>query len=41
MSNIIEFLGKLGQDSPLRNATGLELQAALVRAGIEPAVHAA
>ncbi|HWK50073.1 MAG TPA: hypothetical protein VNR40_09305, partial [Steroidobacter sp.] len=41
MSNIIEFLEQLGQDSRLRNATGLELQAALAQAGIEPAVHAA
>jgi hypothetical protein len=41
MSNIIEFLAKLGQDSQLRNATGRELQTALEQAGIEPAVYAA
>lgn len=41
MSNIIEFLEKLGQDSRLRNASELDLQAALAQAGIEPAVHAA
>ena len=29
MSNIIEFLDKLGQVSQLRNATGRELQTAL------------
>jgi hypothetical protein len=41
MSNIIEFLERLGQDSQLRNATGRELQTAMERAGIEPAVQAA
>ena len=41
MSNIIEFLEKLGQDSRLRNASGSELQAAMELAGIEPALHAA
>lgn len=41
MSNIIGFLEKLGRDSRLRHATGVELQAALAQAGIEPAVHAA
>jgi len=41
MSNIIEFLEKIGQDSRLRNAAGLELQAAMSQAGIDPAVHAA
>jgi len=41
MSNIIEFLEKLGQDSGLRHASGIELRAALAEAGIEPAVHAA
>ncbi|WP_116807098.1 hypothetical protein [Steroidobacter cummioxidans] len=41
MSNLIEFLEKLGQNSQLRNVTGLELQAALSQAGIESSVHAA
>jgi hypothetical protein len=41
MSNIIEFLEQLGQDSRLRNATGAELQAALAQAGVEPALRTA
>jgi len=41
MSNLIEFLERLGQDSDLRRATGGELQVAMERAGIEPATSAA
>jgi hypothetical protein len=41
MSNIIEFLEKLGQDSQLRHATGRELETAMEQAGIEPELHAA
>lgn len=41
MSNIIEFLEKLGRDSRLRNGTGSELQAALAQAGVDLAVQAA
>ena len=41
MSNIIEFLGQMGQDAQLRYATGNELEQALTRAQIEPAMRAA
>jgi len=41
MANIIDCLEKLGQDSRLRHASKLELQAALAEAGIEPTVQAA
>ena len=41
MSNVIEFLEKLGQDSRLRHATSTEVDQALLRAGIDPAVRAA
>jgi len=41
MSNVIDFLERLGQDSQLRHATGIELEQALTRAGIEPAVRTA
>jgi len=41
MSNIIEFLGQMGQDARLRYATGNELEQALTRAQIEPALRAA
>ena len=36
MSNVIDFLERLGQDAQLRHATGIELEQALTRAGIEP-----
>ena len=41
MSNVIDFLEKLGQDSQLRHATGTEVERALLGAGIDPAVRAA
>lgn len=41
MSNVIEFLEQMGRDAQLRSATGLEVEAALIRAGIEPSVRAA
>jgi len=41
MSNVIDFIERLGQDSQLRHATGIELEQALTRAGIEPAVRTA
>ncbi len=41
MSNVIEFLEKMGQDALLRHATPAELDEALIRAGIEPALRAA
>ena len=41
MSNVIEFLEQMGRDAHLRYVTGLELEAALTRAGIEPNLQAA
>jgi hypothetical protein len=41
MSNVIDFLERLGQDAQLRYATRNELEAALTRAGIEPALRTA
>jgi hypothetical protein len=41
MSNVIDFLEKLGQHSQLRHATSAELEQELLRAGIEPAERAA
>jgi hypothetical protein len=41
MSNVIDFLEQMGRDSQLHSATGLEVEAALLRAGIEPGVRAA
>ena len=41
MSNFMEFLEKMGQDAQLRYATSHELQQALTRAQIDPAVGAA
>jgi hypothetical protein len=41
MSNVIDFLEKVGQDSQLRHATGTEVNRALLGAGIDPAVRAA
>jgi hypothetical protein len=40
MSNVIGFLELMGRDSQLRSATGPELEAALIRAGIEPGSRA-
>src|SRR5438105_4395236 len=41
MSNFMEFLEQMGQDAQLRYATKDELEQALIRAQIEPAVRAA
>ena len=41
MSNVIDFLERMGQDARLRDATESELDAALVQAGIEPALRTA
>ena len=41
MSNVIDFLDQMGRDSQLRFSTGPELEAALIRAGIEPGVRSA
>jgi hypothetical protein len=41
MSNVIDFLEQMGRDAQLRSATGLEVEAALLRAGIEPGARAA
>ena len=41
MSNVIDFLERLGQDSQLRNATGEQIEAALLNAGIEPPLRTA
>ena len=41
MSNVIEFLEQMGRDAHLRYVTGIELEAALTRAGIEPNLQAA
>ena len=41
MSNFMEFLEQMGQDAQLRYATSDELEQALNRAQIEPAVQAA
>ena len=41
MSNFMEFLEQMGQDAQLRYATSDELEQALTRAQIEPAVQAA
>jgi hypothetical protein len=41
MSNVIDFLEKLGQHSQLSHATSAELEQELLHAGIEPAERAA
>jgi len=41
MSIVIDFLEQMGRDAHLRHVTGLELEAALTRAGIEPNLQAA
>jgi hypothetical protein len=41
MSNVIDFLEQMGRDAHLRSATELEVEAALLRAGIEPNTRAA
>jgi hypothetical protein len=41
MSNVIDFLEQMGRDAHLRHATGLDLEAALAQAGIEPPLRAA
>jgi hypothetical protein len=41
MSNVIDFLERLGQDAQLRYATNAEIEQALAGAQIDPAVRAA
>jgi hypothetical protein len=41
MSDLIDFLERMGGDSQSRFATGPELEEALTRAGIEPSVRSA
>lgn len=41
MSNVIDFLERLGQDAQLHDATGDEIEAALLNAGIEPRLRTA
>jgi hypothetical protein len=41
MSNVVEFLERMGQDAQLRYASGTELEQAMTQARIEPAVRAA
>jgi len=41
MSDLIDFLEKMGGDSQLRSATGPGLEEALIRAGIPPTARSA
>jgi hypothetical protein len=41
VSNVIDFLQRLGQDATLRHATRTELELALAEAGIDPALREA
>lgn len=41
MSDIIDFLEKLGQDATLRNATRSELESALLQSGFDASARAA
>ena len=41
MSDLIDFLDRMGGDSQLRVATGSRLEEALTRAGIAPTVRSA
>ena len=41
MSNVIDFLERMGQDAQLRYAKSIEVEQALVRAEIDPSVRAA
>ncbi len=41
MSNVLDFLQRLGQDANLRHATRAELAQALAEAGIDPALREA
>ena len=41
MSNVIDFLQRLGQDADLRHAPRMELELALAEAGIDPALREA
>lgn len=41
MSNVIDFLERLGTDAHLRNASDVELEQALVNAQIDPTVREA
>ena len=40
MSNIIDFLERMGQDAQLRHASGNEVERALIKARIAPAMRA-
>jgi hypothetical protein len=41
MSNVIEFLERMGQDAELRYANGQAMEVAMTAADIDPAVRAA
>lgn len=41
MANVIEFLERMGADAGLRHLTGLDLEHAMLRAGIDPAIRTA
>lgn len=41
MSDVIDFLEKLGQDSALRHATGAQLEGVLADAGLSPPIRVA
>lgn len=41
MTNVIDFLERIGEDAQLRRATSAELDQALTGAGIDPALRAA
>jgi hypothetical protein len=41
MSNVIDFLEQMGRDAHLHSATGREIEAALICAGVEPGARAA
>ena len=41
MSDVIDFLEQMGRDAHLRGAVGLDLEAALIAADLEPGVRAA
>jgi hypothetical protein len=41
MSNVIDFLERLGQDATLRRASNAELEQALIGAQIDPAIREA
>jgi hypothetical protein len=41
MSNVIDFLERMGQDAGLRHTSGAQLEEALARAAISPELQAA